>query len=163
MTLFIKSLQHGTIVKPKSANGCYHGDEGTFFWAISGKIGESELLPGIYFPTCIRVSYIQLYIQLLVLVDRTLDGFYNNIISFERFTLMKCVFASRNQYYLITIPGDDLYLNITATIKETEWVAVGFSNDTLMGYDDIVAVYKDSYTQSFIAAPLFDPHGTDIV
>ena len=85
------------------------------------------------------------------------------LISFERFTLMKCVFVSRNQYYLITIPGDDLYLNITATIKETEWVAVGFSNDTLMGYDDIVAVYKDSYTQSFIAAPLFDPHGTDIV
>ena len=34
--LFAKTLQHGTIQKPTTVNGCYHGDEGTFFWTVSG-------------------------------------------------------------------------------------------------------------------------------
>ena len=42
-TLLVKTLQHGDEAgKPSSVNGCYHGDEGSFFWTIKGKIGFSH-------------------------------------------------------------------------------------------------------------------------
>ena len=49
---------------------------------------------------------------------------------------------------------------ITADIAEDEWVALAFSNDTLMGNDDVVAVYKNYTTHSFTAASLLDPSRT---
>lgn len=61
-----------------------------------------------------------------------------------------------------TCPGDNLYLNITANIVEDDWVAIGFSDDTKMGNDDVVAVYKNISTQSFYAASLIDPEGMDV-
>ncbi|KAL5261813.1 hypothetical protein ACHWQZ_G007496 [Mnemiopsis leidyi] len=90
--LFTQTLQHSSVHKPPSVNGCYHGDEGTFFWSVS---------------------------------------------------------------------GDYLYLNITSHLLDKEWVAIGFSDDTAMGQDDVVAVFMDTYSNKYVAASLINPNDYD--
>ena len=58
---------------------------------------------------------------------------------------------------IIIFAGDNLYINITAHVAEDEWIALGLSDDTRMGNDDVVAVYKNMSTQSFSAVSLLDP------
>ena len=58
---------------------------------------------------------------------------------------------------IIIFAGDNLYINITANVAEDEWIALGLSDDTRMGNDDVVAVYKNMSTQSFSAVSLLDP------
>ena len=58
---------------------------------------------------------------------------------------------------IIIFLGDNLYINITAHVAEDEWIALGLSDDTRMGNDDVVAVYKNMSTQSFSAVSLLDP------
>ena len=66
------------------------------------------------------------------------------------------------QHDLSLFPGGNVYLNITASIKDDEWVAIAFSNDTLMGNDDVVAVFMDQFSDSsrFVATSLLDPYRT---
>jgi hypothetical protein len=66
-----------------------------------------------------------------------------------------------NAYINLSSPlsGNNLYLNITAEVEEDDWVAIAFSNDTEMGEDDVVAVYKNISTTTWYTASLIDPEG----
>lgn len=68
-----------------------------------------------------------------------------------------CYQSSNHDTFFWSISGDNLYINITAKVTEDEWIALGLSDDTRMGNDDVVAVYKNMSTQLFSAASLLDP------
>lgn len=57
------------------------------------------------------------------------------------------------------LPGNEptLTLNITTEMSEEEWVGIGFSDDRLMGRDDVVAVLKDPFRETFLAVSLLNP------
>ena len=63
-------------------------------------------------------------------------------------------------FYLLSnfhYPGDDLHLSISSNMSEEEWVGIGFSGDRFMGHDDVVAVLKDPYSDTFAAVSLINP------
>jgi hypothetical protein len=57
------------------------------------------------------------------------------------------------------LSGNNLYLNISAKVDEDDWVAIAFSQDTDMGEDDVVAVYRNISTTAWYTASLIDPEG----
>ena len=36
LMLVCRAWSHMFVAKPKNVGGCYHGEEGTFFWTVKG-------------------------------------------------------------------------------------------------------------------------------
>ena len=84
-----------------------------------------------------------------------ISGFYylTSVYCYNSFLLFGAF--SKNEFF--SISGDNIILNITSCLNDDEWVSLGISDDALMGQDDVVALYKDSVYQSFIAVSLLNP------
>ena len=52
-----------------------------------------------------------------------------------------------------------MILNISAHVTDEEYVSIGFSEDSKMGGDDVIALYRDFPFDTFVASSLINPHG----